>query len=64
MNGDLGLDSDFEMETWKLEVDGLEDRDTPLQLGLDTIKKLPRTQLITELKCIEGWSVVVHWGGA
>lgn len=24
---------------------------------------LPRTEHTTELKCIEGWSQVVHWGG-
>ena len=27
-------------------------------------KKLPRFEMITELKCIEGWSIITHWAGA
>ena len=35
-----------------------------LLLTLDDIKALPRVEMTTELKCIEGWSVVVNWTGA
>ena len=35
-----------------------------LLLTLDDIKNLPRVEMTTELKCIEGWSVVVSWSGA
>jgi len=35
-----------------------------LLLTLDHIRALPRVEMITQLKCIEGWSEVVHWGGA
>ncbi|MBA3439166.1 MAG: molybdopterin-dependent oxidoreductase [Pyrinomonadaceae bacterium] len=31
---------------------------------LDNIRALPRVEITTELKCIEGWSEVVHWAGA
>jgi len=34
-----------------------------LLLTLDDIKKLPHHELVTEFKCIEGWSEIVHWGG-
>lgn len=34
-----------------------------LLLTIDDIKKLPRTEMTTELKCIEGWSIVVSWAG-
>jgi hypothetical protein len=34
-----------------------------LLLTLDDLKKLPHHELVTEFKCIEGWSEVVHWGG-
>ena len=30
---------------------------------LDDIKALPRVEMTTELRCIEGWSTVVHWAG-
>ena len=35
-----------------------------LLLTLDEIKSLPRVEMTTELKCIEGWSIVVNWTGA
>lgn len=35
-----------------------------LLLTLDDLKKLPRTETVTQLKCIEGWSEIAYWGGA
>jgi hypothetical protein len=35
-----------------------------LLLTLDDIKSLPRVEMTTELKCIEGWSTIVNWAGA
>lgn len=35
-----------------------------LILTLDDIKSLPRVEMTTELKCIEGWSQIVNWTGA
>lgn len=34
-----------------------------LLLGLGDITKLPRHELVTQFKCIEGWSQIVHWAG-
>lgn len=34
-----------------------------LLLVLEDILKLPRYELVTQFKCIEGWSQIVHWGG-
>ena len=40
------------------------DPGTPgLLLTMDDILKLPNHDLVTQLKCIEGWSQIVHWGG-
>ena len=40
------------------------DPGTPgLLLTMDDVTGLPHHELITEFKCIEGWSQVVHWGG-
>ena len=33
-------------------------------LRLADIRALPKVEHITQLKCIEGWSVVTHWTGA
>jgi DMSO/TMAO reductase YedYZ molybdopterin-dependent catalytic subunit len=64
LNGDVGLDTDFDPSKWQLQVEGVAAQDEPLALGLDAIKKLPRIEMTTEFKCIEGWSVVVQWAGA
>jgi hypothetical protein len=41
----------------------LDDKTPGLLLTLDDLKMLPHRELVTEFKCIEGWSEVVHWGG-
>jgi len=64
INGDLGLGEDFDAATWALNVEGLANAQEPLMLTLKDIKALPPVQLVTELKCIEGWSMVVSWTGA
>ena len=42
--------------------------DTPagipgLLLTMADVKKLPHVEMVTEFKCIEGWSEIVYWGG-
>lgn len=34
-----------------------------LLLTMEDILKLPRHEMVTQFKCIEGWSQVVHWAG-
>jgi hypothetical protein len=34
-----------------------------LLLAMNDLMKLPRVELVTEFKCIEGWSNVTQWGG-
>ncbi|RRA49292.1 molybdopterin-binding oxidoreductase [Acidipila sp. EB88] len=34
-----------------------------LLLTLQDLQKLPRHELVTQFKCVEGWSQVVHWAG-
>lgn len=54
-NGEIGIEDDPEPD-WKLEF---QDR----ALSLDDIKALPKITMVTELKCIEGWTRVLQWGG-
>lgn len=62
-NGDLGMPAKFEPASWTLSVGGLAGRSDDLILSLEDIRSLPRTEMITEFKCIEGWSTIVHWAG-
>jgi hypothetical protein len=117
VNGNIGIDPVIKLDTWRLQVTGLdsaksspqyvpdihtykyaedqalmdqdpnadaygdtggsldgsattdEDGEAPaaepgLLLTLDHIRALPRVEMVTQLKCIEGWSEIVHWGGA
>jgi hypothetical protein len=34
-----------------------------LLLTMADILKLPKHELVTEFKCVEGWSQIAHWGG-
>ncbi|RYY09303.1 MAG: molybdopterin-binding oxidoreductase, partial [Chitinophagaceae bacterium] len=55
------LSANFDPATWKLKVIRLPG-DT-LFITLDEIRKLPKTEIIFDFKCIEGWSQISHWGG-
>jgi DMSO/TMAO reductase YedYZ molybdopterin-dependent catalytic subunit len=59
----IGLDTGIDVASWRLYVSGLAGRTDDLILTLDDIRALPRTEMTTELKCIEGWSIVVNWAG-
>jgi DMSO/TMAO reductase YedYZ molybdopterin-dependent catalytic subunit len=63
VNGDIGLGGDFDTKDWALNVGGLASGEI-LSLSLNDIKALPRVEMTTELKCIEGWSIIVNWAGA
>jgi hypothetical protein len=46
------------------ESDSTLDPGTPgLLLRLDDMSRFTRHDLVTQFKCIEGWSQIVHWGG-
>ena len=62
-NGGEGLDGEIVAADWRLHVGGLAGRIDDLILTLDDIKSLPRTEMTTQFKCIEGWSTIVHWAG-
>lgn len=63
INGGEGLDAHADMSAWRLQVEGMEGR-PPAVLTLDDIRALPRTDITTELRCIEGWRIIMHWTGA
>ena len=62
-NGDVGLGDELDPAVWRLRVQGYGSGKTQ-EFTLADIQALPKIEMTTELKCIEGWSVVVHWAGA
>ena len=66
VNGDVGM-GDYDTSEWKLAVVRYS-ANTPMPgdtffVTLDDLKKLPKTEVIFNFKCIEGWSQITWWGG-
>jgi len=61
VNGNIGMDADFDPAQWKLQV--IKNNGDTIFFTLDDIKRLPKTEIIYNFKCIEGWSQVTWWGG-
>lgn len=61
VNGDDGLKSNVDEETWRLQV--VRKTGDTLKLTLADIKQLPKRDIVFDFKCIEGWSQVTHWAG-
>jgi DMSO/TMAO reductase YedYZ molybdopterin-dependent catalytic subunit len=64
VNGRIGIDPTLDPAAWRLRVVGPPGGRGARLFRLEEIRALPRVEMTTELKCIEGWSTVVHWAGA
>ena len=63
-NGDDGIsDEDYDPSQWTLTVNNVFGKDDPIQLTMEDIRALPITTQVTQLYCIEGWSMKVKWKG-
>jgi DMSO/TMAO reductase YedYZ molybdopterin-dependent catalytic subunit len=61
-NGQIGLSGVIDRAAWQLQVHH-ENRRPAQTLRLGDLQALPRHDLVTELKCVEGWGEVMHFGG-
>lgn len=60
INGRLGLQSPIDLDAWRLTIEGAAE---PVALTIEELRRFPRHSMITELRCIEGWSTIVEWSG-
>ncbi|MDR3696563.1 molybdopterin-dependent oxidoreductase [Mucilaginibacter sp.] len=62
-NSDIGIEAKnkFDPASWKLQV--VKKGGEILQVSIDEIKALPKTEIIYDFKCVEGWDQVQHWAG-
>ena len=67
VNGDLGLKTPVDVGSWSLQVET-----PPRQAGLvpeiitikmDDLKAMGKTEITSELRCVEGWNEVMSFGG-
>lgn len=70
VNGLLGMRDkdqnvlDVDEDNWRIHVAGVYGKTAPLEVTMADIKALPRVEMVTEHKCVEGWSTIIHWAGA
>jgi len=60
-NNDIGAENILPPEYWKLQVKKISGE--TLQITLDELMKLPKTEITYDFKCVEGWDQISHWEG-
>ena len=61
-NANVGLGTNgFDPAKWNLQV--TKQDNTAISVGIDDLRQLPKTEIVFEFKCIEGWSQISWWGG-
>ncbi len=61
VNSNIGLDQNFNPHSWSLVVhkkDG-----SQFNVSLKDLMALPKTEIVYDFKCVEGWDQISHWGG-
>jgi DMSO/TMAO reductase YedYZ molybdopterin-dependent catalytic subunit len=62
VNSSIGADDKtFDLTTWKLQVN--KKNGEVLQVTLQELMALPKTEIIYDFKCVEGWDQISHWAG-
>ena len=61
VNGGYGMSENFDPAKWKLQL--IRKPGDTLYITIDEIKSLPKTDIIFDFKCIEGWSQITYWSG-
>jgi DMSO/TMAO reductase YedYZ molybdopterin-dependent catalytic subunit len=61
VNEDIGMSEKVDRATWVVKTSGMSRPEASVPLA--EIKAMAKTEHVNELKCVEGWSQVVHWGG-
>lgn len=61
VNGYIGLKGNFDTSSWVLQV--VKAPGDTMMVTLEEIKALPKTEIVFDFKCIEGWSQISYWGG-
>ncbi len=63
INGRIGIRDEIDLDEWTMRVEG-PDGTVLDELELSTFEALPQVDMVSEHKCIEGWSNITYWGGA
>jgi len=63
VNSDIGVEANkkFDPAAWKLQV--IKKGGEVLQISLQELMTLPKTEIVYDFKCVEGWDQISHWAG-
>ena len=61
VNGKEGLRTPVDTANWRLQL--VKKNGDTLSLTLDDIERLPKSDVVFDFKCIEGWSQKTWWSG-
>lgn len=61
VNGYLGITQAVDTLNYAMEI--IKNNGDTLKVTLADLQKLPKTEVIFDFKCIEGWSQITYWGG-
>jgi DMSO/TMAO reductase YedYZ molybdopterin-dependent catalytic subunit len=60
-NSDIGSEGVMPPQSWQLQVRRRSGE--ILQITLDELMTLPKTEITYDFKCVEGWDQISHWAG-
>ena len=63
LNTNIGAEGDIDPDGYRVHVAGLAAGDGTASLTLDDVHSLPKTEMTSQLCCVEGWSTFGNWGG-
>ncbi len=61
VNGNYGLNDQPDTSDYTLQV--IRKNGDTIFISMNDIRRLPKTEITFDFKCIEGWNQVSHWGG-
>jgi DMSO/TMAO reductase YedYZ molybdopterin-dependent catalytic subunit len=60
-NSFVGMEGEFDPAKWQLTVK--KHNGDNVSLHIDDIRKMPKTEIVYDFKCVEGWDQIQHWAG-
>ncbi|MBK0379860.1 molybdopterin-dependent oxidoreductase [Mucilaginibacter segetis] len=60
-NSDIGSGGTPNLDNYMLQVKRLSGE--VLNISMDQIRALPKTEIVYDFKCVEGWDQIQYWGG-
>ncbi|MEO6455409.1 MAG: molybdopterin-dependent oxidoreductase [Ginsengibacter sp.] len=62
VNSDIGIDDeDYDTISWMLMVN--KSSGSKIKVSLEDLMALPKSEIVYDFKCVEGWDQISHWGG-